>query len=142
MRHRKHGTKLNRTTEHRKALMRNLSIALIQNERIQTTQVKAKQLRGFIEPLITMAVDGSLHKRRLAFAKLQNKYAVHKLFEEIGPRFSERPGGYTRVVKGHVRPGDGAPMAWIELVDTVIVPKEKKEPSRLEQARKLAKQNA
>lgn len=139
MRHLKHRSKLNRTTEHRKALMRNLAIALIEHERIQTTLPKAKQLRGVIEPLVTLARGGSLHQRRQAFSILQHKQAVHKLFENIGPRFSERPGGYTRVVKADFRAGDNAPLAFIEFVDTKFEPKKKKELTLRERA-KRAKQ--
>jgi large subunit ribosomal protein L17 len=129
MRHRRHRTRLNRTTEHRTALMRNLAAALIQHEMIRTTEVKAKQLRQFVERVITIAKDGvaandnagvGLAKRRLAFSYLNSKEAVKKLFDEIAPRVTTRPGGYTRIVKSGVRAGDGAPMAYIELVDRVI----------------------
>ena len=136
MRHRKHRSKLNRTSEHRKALMRNLAIALIEHGRIRTTEVKAKQLRGVIEPLVTLGCGGSLAQRRRAFAFLQHKEAVHKLFEELGPRFKERPGGYTRVVRGDVRPGDGAPTAFIEFVDVKFEPKKKKEVSLRERMKR------
>jgi large subunit ribosomal protein L17 len=117
MRHRKHKSKLNRTSEHRLALMRNLAVSLVREERIRTTQVKAMQLRGFVEPLVTLAKNGTLHDRRSAFARLGKKEAVHKLFEEIGPRVGERPGGYVRVVKDGPRAGDGALMAYVEFVD-------------------------
>lgn len=117
MRHRKIKSKLNRTTSHRKALMRNLASALIDKERIHTTQAKAKNLRPFIEKLITLGKKGDLASRRLAFQRLCNKEAVHKLFEDVAPRFQERPGGYTRIVKDNPRPGDSAPMAYIELVE-------------------------
>ncbi|MBN1515957.1 50S ribosomal protein L17 [Candidatus Sumerlaeota bacterium] len=136
MRHRKHHSKLNRTSEHRQALMRNLAIALIDHERIETTQAKAMQLRGVVEPLITLAREGSQHQRRLAFARLQSKEAVHKLFEELGPRFKDRPGGYTRVVKTDFRPGDGAPMAFIELVDAQEKIKKVKEPTMAEKIKR------
>ena len=139
MRHRKHRSKLNRTTEHRKALMRNLAIALIEHERIQTTEVKAKQLRGVIEPLVTLARGGTVHQRRQAFAVLQHKQAVHKLFENIGPRFDERPGGYTRVVKSDFRAGDNASMAFIEFVDTKFEPKKKKEVGKFEKLKRAAR---
>lgn len=121
MRHRKHKSKLNRTSEHRLALMRNLANSLVREERIRTTQVKAMQLRGFIEPLVTLAKSGTLHDRRLAFARLGKKDAVHKLFEEIGPRVGGRQGGYVRVVKDGPREGDGALMAYIEFVDEAPV---------------------
>jgi len=126
MRHRKYQSKLNRTTEHRKALMRNLAVALIEHERIHTTGAKAKQLRPFVERLVTLGRNGSLAARRLAFSRLQKKRAVHKLFEVLGPRFAERPGGYTRIVKAERRMGDSAPMAYIEFVERAVVePKEK-----------------
>ncbi|GIX45617.1 MAG: 50S ribosomal protein L17 [Candidatus Hydrogenedentota bacterium] len=132
MRHRRHRTRLNRTTEHRAALMRNLAAALIQHEIIRTTEVKAKQLRQFIERLVTIAKDGiranepagkTLAKRRLAFSYLQNKEAVKRLFDTVAPRCMERNGGYTRIVRCGRRMGDGAPMAYIEFVDRpVIIP--------------------
>jgi len=117
MRHRKIRGKLNRTSEHRLALMRSLASALIREERIRTTHPKAMYLRRFVEPLVTLAKDGSLHARRLAFAKIGKKDIVHKLFEEIGPRVGDRPGGYVRVTKDGPRAGDGALMAYIEFVD-------------------------
>ena len=129
MRHRRHRTRLNRTTEHRTALMRNLAAAIIEHEMIRTTEVKAKQLRQFVERVITIAKDGlaandnagiGLAKRRLAFSYLNNKEAVKKLFGEIAPRVTTRPGGYTRIVKSGRRAGDGAPMAYVELVDRVV----------------------
>jgi large subunit ribosomal protein L17 len=142
MRHRRHRSRLNRTTEHRKALMRNLAIALIEHEIIKTTEAKAKQLRQVVERLVTIAKDGikaadpagvTLAKRRLAFSFLQDKEAVKRLFDVVAPRCMERPGGYTRVVKCGRRMGDGAPMAYIEFVDRpVIIPEvdEQKKPSR------------
>ena len=130
MRHRKIKSKLNRTTGHRKALMRNLAIALIQEERIHTTQAKAKNLRPFIERLITLGKRGDLAARRLAFSRLGKKEAVHKLFEEIAPRFLERPGGYTRIIKDNFRAGDSAPMAYIELVEHVEKKMVKKKKSK------------
>ncbi|MCX6999096.1 MAG: 50S ribosomal protein L17 [Candidatus Sumerlaeota bacterium] len=132
MRHRKVKSKLNRTTEHRLALMRNLAAALIRNERILTTEAKAKNLRPFVERLITLGKRGDLAARRLVFSRLGKKEAVHKLFTEIAPRFTNRPGGYTRIVKGHFRAGDSAPMAFIEFVE--MPEKEmvkKKKPKRL-----------
>lgn len=132
MRHRRHRSRLNRTTEHRSALMRNLAVALISHEVIKTTEVKAKQLRQFVERLVTIAKDGikaadpagvTLAKRRLAFSYLQDKEAVKRLFETVAPRCLERAGGYTRLVKCGRRMGDGAPMAYIEFVDRpVIIP--------------------
>ncbi|MCX8037736.1 MAG: 50S ribosomal protein L17 [Candidatus Sumerlaeia bacterium] len=127
MRHRNIRSRLNRTSEHRLALMRNLAEALIERERIHTTAAKAKQLRAFVEPLITLGREGTLAARRQAFSRLGKKKAVHKLFTVLGPRFKERNGGYTRVVKAGVRAGDGAQMAYIEFVErTVVEPKEKK----------------
>jgi large subunit ribosomal protein L17 len=127
MRHRNHRSKLNRTTEHRLALLRNLACALIARERIRTTDAKAKQLRSFVEPLVTLGKDGTLAARRAAFSRLGKKDAVHKLFTVLGPRFAERPGGYTRAVKADLRAGDGAQMAYIEFIErTPVQPKEKK----------------
>lgn len=126
MRHRRHRSRLNRTTEHRTALMRNLAAALIEHEVIKTTEPKAKQLRQYVERVITISRDGhaanddkgvTLAKRRLAFSYLNDKEAVKKLFNDLAPRFSQRPGGYTRIVKAGFRAGDGAPMAFIEFVD-------------------------
>jgi len=121
MRHRNIKSRLNRPTAHRSALLRNLACALIEHEKIQTTDAKAKALRPVIEKMITLAKDGSLASRRQAFASLGRKEAVHRLFTEIGPRFSERPGGFTRIVKDGPRMGDGAPMAFIEFVDRQII---------------------
>lgn len=131
MRHRKIRSKLTRTTAHRRALMRNLAAALIQEERIHTTVAKAKNLRPFIEKLVTMGKKGDLSARRLAFTRLGQKEAVHKLFLEIAPRFNARPGGYTRIVKDNYRAGDSAPMAYIEFVEGVqkeMVKKKKTKP--------------
>ena len=125
MRHNVAHRKLGRVSEHRHALLRNQAMALIQHERIETTMPKAKELRPFVERLITIAKRGttssvagrSLHARRLVLAELPDKDIVAKLFETIAPRFTERPGGYTRIVKLGPRMGDAAPMAYIELVD-------------------------
>src|SRR5439155_2030472 len=117
MRHLKAGRQLNRNASHRLALMRNLSRALIEHERIITTVAKAKEARGFFEKLVTLAKKGTLHARRLALARLRDKEAVTKLFREIGPRFADRPGGYTRVIKRHERRlGDGGRTAFLELL--------------------------
>ncbi len=129
MRHRKLKSRLGKTTSHKKAMMKNLACALIEHERIHTTYPKARELRTYIEKLITLGKEGSLKARRNAFGLLQNKKAVHKLFEEIAPRFSERNGGYTRVVHDGPRHGDCAPMSYIELVERVekeVKPKKKK----------------
>ena len=133
MRHRKYRSKLNRTTEHRKALMRNLAAALIERERIHTTDAKAKQVRPFVERLVTLGRRGTLAARRLAFSKLGKKQAVHKLFTVLGPRFGERPGGYTRIVKADRRAGDGAPMAYIEFVERTVVESKEKKPKDFRQ---------
>lgn len=117
MRHRNIGRKFGRTSSHRKALMMNLCLALIQHELIKTTLPKAKELRRFIEPLITKSKDDSLAARRHAFDHLRQRDAVVKLFQQIGPRYENRPGGYTRIIKCGFREGDKAPMAIIELVD-------------------------
>tara|TARA_B100001996_G_scaffold375696_1_gene356003 strand:+ start:955 stop:1371 length:417 start_codon:yes stop_codon:yes gene_type:complete len=117
MRHRKSGRKLNRNSSHRKALMKNLAIAFIERELIKTTVSKAKELRSFIEPLITMAKDDSVANRRRAFNKLRLDSAVDKLFTEIAVKSQDRPGGYLRVIKAGFRPGDKADMAYVEWVD-------------------------
>lgn len=120
MRHRLSGRKLNRTSSHRRALFANLSISLIQHEQIKTTLPKAKELRPFIEKLVTFAKRGDLHARRRALSILRSESAVHKLFSEIGNRYTERSGGYTRVLKVGYRYGDAAPMAFVEFVDRNI----------------------
>ena len=117
MRHRKSGRHLNRTSSHRQAMFRNMTASLIEHEIIKTTVPKAKELRRVAEPLITLAKADSVANRRLAFGRLRSKAAVGKLFRELGPRFQERPGGYTRILKCGYRPGDSAPMAFVELVD-------------------------
>lgn len=120
MRHQKAGRKLSRTREHRRALFRNLATALFLNGRIQTTDAKAKALRPVAEKLITLGRRGDLHARRLAARDLTNPAALEKLFGEIGTRFKNRPGGYTRILKLGNRQGDAAPLAVIELLDTPI----------------------
>jgi large subunit ribosomal protein L17 len=117
MRHRNGLRKLNRTSSHRKAMLRNMCNSLLKHEAIKTTLPKAKELRRFIEPLITMAKEASLAHRRLAFDRLRDRDMVVKLFDELGPRFQARPGGYTRILKMGFRVGDNAPMAYVELVD-------------------------
>lgn len=116
MRHRKSGRQLNRNSSHRAAMFRNMAVSLFEHEVIRTTLPKAKELRRVAEPLITLAKEDSVANRRLAFSRTRSKLAVGKLFNEIGPRYSERPGGYTRILKCGFRPGDSAPMAFIELV--------------------------
>jgi large subunit ribosomal protein L17 len=117
MRHRHGLRKLNRTSEHRQAMLRNMCNALLQHEAIKTTLPKAKELRRVVEPLITLGKEPTLANKRLAFARLRDRDAVVKLFAEIGPRYKERNGGYTRVLKMGFRQGDNAPMAFMELVD-------------------------
>lgn len=117
MRHRISGRKLNRTSSHRKAMFKNMAVSLIEHEAIKTTLPKAKELRGIIEPLITLAKTDTVANRRLAFARTRSKAAVGKLFTDLGPRYAARPGGYTRVLKMGFRAGDAAPMAFMELVD-------------------------
>ena len=117
MRHRRSGRKLNRTAEHRKALFANMAAALVKHEQIVTTLPKAKDLRGVVERLITLAKRGDLHARRLAISRLRDEAMVSKLFNTLGPRYKDREGGYTRVLKAGFRYGDSAPVAVIELVD-------------------------
>ena len=117
MRHRNSGRKLNRTSQHRQMLFRNMAQALIKHEQIVTTLPKAKELRPVVERLITLGKRGDLHARRMAFARLRDDAMTKKLFEVLGPRYQERQGGYTRVLKAGFRYGDAAPMAVIELVD-------------------------
>ena len=117
MRHQKAGRILGRKSSHRKAMYRNMSASLIQHETIKTTVPKAKELRRVIEPLITLAKKDSVANRRLAFSRLRDKASVGKLFNDLGPRFKERPGGYLRILKAGFRRGDSAPMAIVQLLD-------------------------
>jgi large subunit ribosomal protein L17 len=117
MRHRKKGRHLGRTAEHREATLRNLATSLFRHGRIRTTTAKAKELRTYAEPLITKAKRGDLHARRIVARSIRDKEVLAHLFGELGPRYAERPGGYTRVLKLGHRPGDGADMAIIELVE-------------------------
>ena len=117
MRHKKIGRRLGRDSSHRKAMFRNMAVSLIEHESISTTLHKAKELRRTLEPLITLAKEDNVSKRRMAFNKIRNKAAVGKLFNEIGPRFKDRPGGYLRILKKGSRPGDSAPMALVQLTD-------------------------
>ena len=116
MRHRHSGRQLNRNSSHRKAMFRNMTISLVEHELIKTTLPKAKELRSYAEPLITLAKKDSVANRRLAFDRVRSKEAVGKLFNELGPRYQERPGGYIRILKAGYRAGDKAPMAYVELV--------------------------
>lgn len=117
MRHRKSGRQLNRNSSHRKAMFRNMTCSLLRHELIKTTLPKAKELRRVAEPIITLAKYDSVAKRRQAFDRLRDGEVVGKLFAELGPRYKERPGGYLRILKCGFRPGDKAPMAFVELVD-------------------------
>lgn len=117
MQHRKSGRALGRKSAHRKAMYKNMAASLIQHETIRTTLPKAKELRRFVEPLITLAKEDGASRRRLAFDRLRDKKSVGKLFNELGPRFKDRPGGYLRILKIGYRPGDSAPMALVQLMD-------------------------
>lgn len=124
MRHRQSGRQLNRNSSHRQAMFRNMSVSLIEHELIKTTVAKAKELRRVVEPLITLAKEDSVANRRLAFSRTRSKAAVGKLFDELGPRYQERPGGYLRIIKAGFRAGDKAPVAYVELVDRPIIDEE------------------
>src|SRR5690606_6721838 len=117
MRHRKPGRRLGRNSAHRRAMYRNLAASLLKHETVRTTLPKAKELRRVVEPLITLAKEDGASRRRLAFDRLRDEAAVGKLFNELGPRFKERPGGYLRILKMGFRPGDSAPMALVQLLD-------------------------
>jgi len=117
MRHRNSGRQLSRNSSHRSAMLKNMAVSLLQHEIIKTTVPKAKELRRVAEPLITMAKSDSVHRRRVAFSRLRDRDTVTKLFNELGPRYRDRPGGYLRILKSGYRPGDNAPMAYVELVD-------------------------
>jgi len=117
MRHQKSGRKLNRNSAHRKAMFRNMATSLFEHEIIKTTVPKAKELRRVAEPLLTLAKEDSVAHRRMAFDRLRDRDAVTKLFNELGPRYVDRPGGYLRIMKCGYRAGDKAPMAYVELVD-------------------------
>ena len=121
MRHRNSGRQLNRNSSHRKAMFRNMTVSLVEHEVIRTTLPKAKELRRFAEPLITLAKSDTVANRRLAFSRTRSKDAVGKLFVELGPRYIERPGGYIRILKCGFRSGDNAPMAYVELVDRPVL---------------------
>ena len=121
MRHRKSGRKLNRNSSHRKAMFKNMAASLVEHELIKTTLPKAKELRRVAEPLITLAKNDTVANRRLAFARTRDNAVVAKLFNELGPRYQDRPGGYIRILKCGFRSGDAAPMAFVELVDRPVV---------------------
>lgn len=122
MRHRKSGRKLGRNSSHRRAMYRNMAASLLTHETITTTLPKAKELRRVVEPLITLAKQDGVARRRLAYARLRDDAAVGKLFTELGPRFKDRPGGYLRILKKGYRPGDSAPMALVQLLDQPDAP--------------------
>ncbi len=124
MRHHKAGRILGRKSSHRKAMYRNMAASLIQHETIKTTVPKAKELRRVVEPLITLAKQDGVANRRLAFSRLRDKSSVGKLFNELGPRFKERPGGYLRILKAGFRRGDSAPMAIVQLLDQPVTAEE------------------
>ena len=124
MRHRNSGRQLNRNSSHRKAMFSNMAISLFDHEVIKTTLPKAKELRRVVEPLITLAKKDSVANRRVAFSRIRDKAMVGKLFSDLGPRYQERPGGYMRILKCGFRPGDKAPMAYVELVDRPEVAEE------------------
>jgi large subunit ribosomal protein L17 len=136
MRHLNSGRKLNRNASHRKALFRNMVLALIRHGRITTTDAKAKELRRFADKMVTLGKQGDLSARRLAFAFMQSRDAVKKLFDEIAPQFKERPGGYTRVIKFERRRGDAAPLSVIEFTGTsdTVQKKAKKKSVKKEKA--------
>lgn len=119
MRHRNSGKGLSRTSSHRKAMFKNMMVSLIRHEMIKTTLPKAKELRRFIEPMITLAKEDTLHRRRIAFDRLRDREIVMKLFNDVGPFFKQRPGGYLRILKCEFRKGDNAPMAIVQLVDRI-----------------------
>ena len=130
MRHRHGLRKLNRTSSHRQAMFRNMANALLKHEVIKTTLPKAKELRKVVEPLITMGKQPTLANKRLAFSRLRDRDIVVKLFDEVGPRYSARPGGYMRVLKFGFRKGDNAPMALVELVDRPVVEEAQEEEAQ------------
>ncbi len=140
MRHRSGLRKLNRTTAHRLAMLRNMMCSLLRHEAIKTTLPKAKELRRVVEPMITLAKNPSVANRRLAFNRLRDREVVVKLFDELGPRFANRNGGYTRVLKMGFRPGDNAPMAYVELTEKPVKVEEVKSaeaaaPAKVEEAK-------
>jgi large subunit ribosomal protein L17 len=134
MRHRNSGRQLSRNSSHRKATMQNMAASLFRHEVIKTTVPKAKELRRVAEPLITLAKTDSVHTRRMAFSRLRDKEVVGKLFQDLGPRYQARPGGYMRILKCGFRPGDNAPMAYVELVDRPEIEAGAEETAKVEPA--------
>lgn len=137
MRHQLSGRQLSRNSSHRSAMLKNMAASLLQHETIRTTVPKAKELRRVVEPLITLGKTDSMANRRLAFARLRDEAVVTKLFEDLGPRFKARAGGYTRILKMDPRPGDSAPMALMQLVDKAVVAEAAAEPAK--KTKKVAK---
>ncbi|MEE8157557.1 MAG: 50S ribosomal protein L17 [Gammaproteobacteria bacterium] len=142
MRHLKSGRQLNRNSSHRKAMFRNMAASLIKHETIRTTVPKAKELRRVVEPLITLAKEDGVSRRRLAFDRLRDKETVGKLFSDIGPRFKDRPGGYLRILRTGLRPGDAAPMAVVQLVEQAaevapVAEEEKPKKKKEKKAKKM-----
>jgi large subunit ribosomal protein L17 len=142
MRHQLSGRQLSRNSPHRHALMRNMSVSLLRHETIRTTLPKAKELRRVVEPLITLGKKDGDANRRLAFARLRDAEVVEKLFEELGPRFKARPGGYTRILRMTPRPGDSAPMALMQLVDGPAAAAPAEEAGTKKKTRRRAKAKA
>lgn len=138
MRHLKRGKKLSRTAAHRKALMRNMAVSLFRYKRIETTETKAKVLRSYAERIITRSKRGDLHSRRLVAADINDKAVVRMLFEELAPKYADRNGGYTRILKLGPRKGDAAPMALVELLETDVLETKKK----VKEAKARRKENA
>jgi large subunit ribosomal protein L17 len=141
MRHRNSGRQLSRNSSHRHAMLRNMATSLLRHETIRTTVPKAKELRRVVEPLITLAKIDSLAKRRLAYSRLRDVTVVEKLFDDLGPRFKARAGGYTRILKMEPRPGDSADMALMQLVDAPAAPVEKTEEPRAAKAPKAPRKS-
>ena len=142
MRHHLTGRQLSRNSSHRHALMRNMSVSLLRHETIRTTLPKAKELRRVVEPLITLGKTDGDANRRLAFARLRDAQIVEKLFTDLGPRFKQRPGGYTRILRMNPRPGDSAPMALMQLVEGPGAPSEAPEPKKTRRKRAEPKREA
>ncbi|MBC8174654.1 MAG: 50S ribosomal protein L17 [Candidatus Marinimicrobia bacterium] len=138
MRHQKRGRKLGRTASHRKALLANLASSLIEHKRIVTTDAKAKETRKFIEPIITKAKKGDIHSRRMVLRKIPRKNIVKILFEEIAPKYTDRPGGYTRIVKLGFRDNDSAPVSLLELVDFEVKSRKSEESKKTKKSKKKA----
>lgn len=142
MRHRNTGRQLSRSTSHRHAMLRNMATSLLQHETIRTTVPKAKELRRVVEPLITLAKADTQALRRLAYSRLRDEAVVEKLFDDLGPRFKARAGGYTRILKMEPRPGDSADMALMQLVDSANVAGEKKDDTKAGKGSKKSKKPA